>query len=307
MRKYIVPIVALMGFALLTPKSDAANLIIKSRATSVGAKAILPVAVTNVGGTGQLWGLDFGLTFDTTKIGIGTDPGGNGSAFSPQAVASSTEVPVVVSGTTFVGTGATNPNLYVGIVRGTSAFNTATSAAGAPNNASIGLIQLTCIAGAQGDVVQLVVPTGYNVANTGDGSLTNNRAGASGATSDITAGAAVSAEAVTLNANYPVSGTAIPVPMGAIGIGKGPGDVTGQGVVVGAVSKLAAVLSGKGTLTPYQKIAGDVAPNALGYVPHTAYAGTYGLSYGDGSITVGDVSLLAKKVAGSATNFPVNE
>ena len=133
MRKYVVPIVAVLGIALLSPRADAANLIMKSRLGTAGRPVSLPVAVTAVGGTTQLWGLDFALTF--TGLNAGTDPGGNGTAFSPQAVTGSTEVPVVVSGTTFVGTVAANPNLYVGIVRGTSAFTTTAAGSGAPNSA----------------------------------------------------------------------------------------------------------------------------------------------------------------------------
>lgn len=312
MRKYVVPIVALVGIALLTPRTDAANLVIKSRAASPGTNVWMPVSATSVGGTTQLWGLDFALNFDTTKVTVGTDPGGNGSCFSPQAVAASTEVPVVVSGTTFVGTGLTNPNLYVGIVRGTSAFTTTANATGQPTS-SIGLLRLALAATGPvaGEVLNLATPapgTGYNVANTGDGSTTNNRAGATGATSDATAGSAVTAETVTVLDNMPVT-TQISVPLHKIAVAPaGPGDVvSGGGIVLGDLAKLANGLLGKTTLTDYNRIAGDIAPNSAGYVPHTAYAGNAGLSYGDGVITIGDVALLAKFRLGTATNFPVNE
>ncbi|HEY3412239.1 MAG TPA: hypothetical protein VGM51_04170 [Armatimonadota bacterium] len=308
MRKYVVPIVALLGIALLTPQSNAANLIIKSRAASAGTNVILPVAATAIGGTTQLWGLDFTLNFDTTKVGVGTDPGGNGSAFSPFPVG--TEVPVVVSGTTFVGTGATNPNLYVGIVRGTSPFVTTANAVGQPTS-SIGLLRLTLAATGPvaGEVIDLAGPATYNVANTGDGSTTNSRAGNTGATSDATAGSAVVAEPVTVLATMPVSGTVMSVPLHKIAVAPaGPGDVVaGGGIAVGDIAKLANGLLGKSAMTDYNKIAGDVAPNGAGYVPHTNYGGTAGLSYGDGTISVGDVALLAKMKLGTATNAPVNE
>jgi hypothetical protein len=310
MRKYVVPIVALVGIALLSPSTNAANLIIKSRLGVPGHNVSLPVAVTNVGGTGQLWGLDFGVTFDTTKLTVGTDAT-NGTAFTPQAVGTSTEVPVVVSGTTFVGTGVANPSLYVGIVRGTSAFTTTQNTAGGPTS-SIGLLRLAVPTGvANGTVVALSVPTTYNVANDGTGSTTISRAGATGATSDATAGSAVASEAITVSTVYPVTANIV-VPLNEVAVGAIPGDVIFAGSSLGKVdaadySKTINAFLGKTTLNDYQKIAADVGP-ANGYVPGTNLGGTAGLSYGDGKIDAADYSLMVAKFLGKSTpNFPISE
>jgi hypothetical protein len=311
MRKYVVPIVALMGFALLTPRSEAANLVMKSRVGTPGRPVSMPVSVTDVGGTTQLWGLDFSMKFDATKLSAGTDPGGNGSAFSPQAITGSTEVPVVVSGTTFVGTVKPNPNLYVGIVRGTSAFTTTKAGNGQPN-AAIGLLRLAVAAGAvKGTTVALTVPTDYNVANTGDGSTTNSRLGATGATSDTAAGAAVTAEAITV-LNTEVGSTATnAVPLHTVAIGAFPGDVivavspAVDAINSADIAKLGNYIVGKTTMTDYQKIAGDVAP-LNGYTT-ALYGGTAGLSYGDGILNSADIALVGNKVVGKAAIFPVSE
>lgn len=313
MRKYVVPIVALLGIALLTPQTNAANLVIKSRLGKSGSNVSLPVSVTAVGGTTQLWGLDFAVNYDVAKLSPGTDPGGNGSCFSPQAVTGSTEVPVVVSGTTFVGTGATNPSAYVGIVRGTSAFaTTANATTGAPT-AAIGLLRLAVAAGqTKGTTVALTVPPTYNVANTGDGSTTNARAGATGATSDATAGSAVTAETITVLNSYPVASGVIAVPLHKVAVALTPGDVVFSGSSAGVITpadygKVIAAYLGKTTLSDYEKIAGDVGP-ANGYVPGSNYGGTNGLSYGDGAITPTDYGLLIAKYLGKSTpTFPVAE
>lgn len=310
MRKYVVPIVALMGIALLTPQTNAANLIIKSRVGKAGGNVSLPVSVTSVGGTTQLWGLDFALTYDATKLSPGTDPGGNGSAFTPFAVG--TEVPVVVSGTTFVGTGATNPNLYVGIVRGTSAFTTTANPNGGPSS-SIGLLRMAVPAGvATGTVIDLAVPANYNVANTGDGSTTNSRFGATGATSDATAGSAVAAETITVLNSYPVASGVTALPLHKVAVALAPGDVVFSGSSAGVITpadygKVIAAYLGKTTLNDYEKIAADVGP-ANGYVPGSNYGGTAGLSYGDGAISPTDYGLLIAKYLGKPTaTFPVAE
>jgi hypothetical protein len=308
MRKYVVPIVALLGIALLTPRSDAASLIIKSRLGVAGHGVSLPVSVTNVGGTTQLWGLDFALNYTAGALTPGTDPGGNGSCFSPQAVGSSTEVPVVVSGTTFVGTVLANPSLYVGIVRGTSAFTT--TGATAPTSA-IGLLRLAIPAGGvKGTTVALAVPANYNVANTGDGSTTNSRLGATGATSDATAGTAVTAETITVLDSMPGSTVTNAVPLHQVAIGLFPGDISfASGSLVkpdsGDIGKLAAYLVSKTTMTDYQKIASDVSP-LNGYTP-ALYAGTTGISYGDGLINSGDIGQLAAYLVNKAPNFPQPE
>lgn len=310
MRKYVVPIVALMGIALLSQPSGAANLVIKSRVGTPGRPVSMPVSVTDVGGTGQLWGLDFALSFDTTKLSVGTDPGGNGTAFSPQAVTGSTEVPVVVSGTTFVGTGVANPNLYVGIVRGTSAFATTKNAQGQPN-AAIGLLRLAVPAGGtKGTTVPLAVPASYNVANDGTGSTTVARNGATGATSDATAGSAVNAEAITVRDTEVGSTASNAVPLHTVAIGAFPGDVivatTGSDVINSAdIAKLGNYIVGKTTMTDYQKIAGDVGP-LNGYTT-ALYGGTAGLSYGDGILNSADIALVGNKVVGKAAIFPVSE
>lgn len=309
MRKYVVPIVALMGIALLTPRADAANFVMKSRLGTPGHNVSLPVAATAVGGTTQLWGLDFALTF--TGLNVGTDPGGNGTAFSPQAVTGSTEVPVVVSGTTFVGTVAANPNLYVGIVRGTSAFTTTSGGTGAPTS-SIGLLRLAVPAGGtKGTTVLLSCNTNYNVANDGTGSTTVSRAPATGATSDATAGSAVSAETITVLDSMPGSTVTNAVPLHMVAIGAMPGDVivaTGINPDVlnsADIAKLGNFIVGKTTMNEYQRIAADVGP-LNGYTTGN-FGGTAGLSYGDGILNSADVALLANKIVGKAATFPISE
>jgi hypothetical protein len=310
MRKYVVPIVALIGIALLTPRSNAANLIIKSRVGTPGHTVSLPVSVTAVGGTTQLWGLDFAMKYTAGALTPGTDPGGNGSAFTPQAITGSTEVPVVVSGTTFVGTVAANPSLYVGIVRGTTAFTTSASGSGVPT-AAIGFLRLAVPAGAvKGTTVPLSITDPYNVANTGDGSTTNSRLAATGATSDATAGSAVTAETITVLNSMPGSTVTNAVPLHQVAVGAFPGDIivatSGADVLnSGDYGKLANYIAGKTTMTDYQKIAGDISP-ANGYVPGTGFGPT--VSYGDGVLNSGDYGLLANKIAGKSTpNFPIAE
>ncbi|HEY3267730.1 MAG TPA: hypothetical protein VGM37_12440 [Armatimonadota bacterium] len=325
MRKFVVPIVALTGIALLSPHADAANLFIKSRAATPGHPVSLPVLVNGVGGTTQLWGVDLALTYDAAKLAAVNDAT-TGAAFTPQTVSGSTETPVVVSGAPTVGTVVTNPTLYVGYVRGTSAMPTFVGnpvLSGSSPSAAIGLLRLSVAAGTtQGIVVNLAVPTTYNVANDGTGSTTVARAGATGATSDVASGAAVTAETVTVadyfpNYTAPGSGLDLRVPLHKVAVGL-PGDLNtnASGVPDGVINAgdlglLAAASVGKTSAaakwTEYARIAADVSP-ALGYTAANI-GGTSGQGYGDGIINAGDLGLLAAKSVGkpSAANFPVPE
>lgn len=286
MKKYLVPCVALAGIALLTPRVDAATLTIKSRVAAAGHAVHLPVSVSAVS-VNQLWGIDFGLTFDATKV-TATNAA---AAFVPFVTSTSD---VVVTGNTFVG-GGTQPNLYVGYVKGQTGVDT---------TKALGSLALTVTAGvARSTVVVLTVPATYNVKNDGTGADVS-RAGATGVTSTATAGDPVVAETVTLG-----DAGAANVPQHRVGVGT-PGDVTGDGNVnVADVSNLAAFTAGKVTFTDYKKIAADVSP-LNGYTPANI-GGTTGVGYGDGIINVGDLALLKQKVAGvvnaNTTNFPVSE
>lgn len=323
MRKFVVPIAALAGIALLSPHADAANLFIKSRAATAGHPVSLPVMVNGVGGSTQLWGIDFALTYDVAKLAPVNDAT-TGAAFSPRAVTGSTETPVVVSGAPTVGTVVTNPNLYVGYVRGTSAMPTFAgnpSFSTASPSPAIGLLRLSVVTGTTaGSVINLAVPTAYNVANDGTGSTTISRSGATGATSDVASGAAVAAETVTVADYFPqytVPAAGKPdlrVPLHKVAVGL-PGDVnTTSGVPNGIIeagdlSILAGAAVSKSTIlakwTEYARIAADVSP-ALGYTPANI-AGTSGQGYGDGLINAGDLAVLASRSVKPSATFPVPE
>jgi hypothetical protein len=190
------------------------------------------------------------------------------------------------------------------------ATSSATAPIGAPTSA-IGLLRLAIPAGAvKGTTVPLTLTDSYNVANTGDGSTTNSRAAATGATSDATAGSAVTAETITVLNSEPGSTVTNAVPLHQVAVGLFPGDIifaSGSLLKPDAndVNKLAAYLASKTTMTDYQKIAADTAP-LNGYTP-ALYAGTAGLSYGDGLIQANDLGQLAASIVGKAPSFPQPE
>jgi len=115
MKKYLVPCVALVGIALLASSGHAANLIMKGRVLPQGGKVSVPISVTAVGGSTQLWGLDMALAFDNAGL-TALDPA---NAFTLNGATASDVV--LTSAGPFVG-GGTQPSLYVGIVKGTAAM-----------------------------------------------------------------------------------------------------------------------------------------------------------------------------------------
>lgn len=309
MKKYLVPCVALVGIALLASGGHAANLIMKGRVLPQGGKVSVPISVTAVGGSGQLWGVDMALNIDNAGV-TALDPA---NAFTLNG-ASASDV-VLTSAGPFVG-GGTQPKLYVGIVKGTAAMTT-TDTAGKPS-ASIGLLKLTVTAGtAKGTVVNIAPIATYMVKNDGTGADVS-RAGATGATSTATAGDPVVAEAIT-TLDYIPGSTApsgsnpdLRVPLHTVAVGT-PGDLNNDGSIGSAdLANLSAVLVNKAaaTWTPYKRIASDVAP-LNGYVPVTTIGGTgaNGGGYGDSVVASADLALLSAKLVNkpSAANFPVNE
>lgn len=280
MKKYLVPCAALLGIALLCPRADAAGLLLKSKPICPGSAGDVSVAVNQIGGSGELWAIDF-----TLKLGSGLSAVDAANAFTPAA---STAADVVVTGAPTVGTGVANPDLYVGYVRGTTAMATGADATFKP----IGKVRLAVAAGTTvGTAIDIANTVNYNVANDGTGSTTVSRAAATAATSTATAGAAVVAETVTLlNA---ITATGNPVPQHLVVVAK-PGNVTLDAtntVNIADVSNLAAFLASKATLTDAKKVAADAAPAA-----HAATGGR-----GDGNINIGDLSLIASALAGKST------
>jgi hypothetical protein len=287
MRKYLVPCVALLGIALLSPgAANAAGLVIKSRAIPAGQSRLMPVLVVPpIGGSGEIWGIDMGLQFDTNVVGV-PNPA---AAFSGVGATASD---VVVTGTgPFVG-GGTPPSLYVGYVRGASQMPN-----GAVNHA--GNLQLsTAAAATRGTVVPITAPN-YNVRNTGAGT-DNQRPGASAVTSTAVQNAPVVAEPLALVDIVPGAG-GITVPQNRVAVGE-PGNLAGlTSVAINAadLGNLAAGLVGKVTLSDYQRIVADTAP-LRGYVAAT----NPGANYGDGSINAADLGQLAAFLVGKAPNFP---
>lgn len=288
MRKYVVPIVALAGIALLSSSANAADLIIKSRAIPVNKAGSLPVIVRNVGNGGSLWGIDAGLTFSSANVAAvdanNAFTGTNGYDAAKD---------VVVTGVPSVG-GGTQPNLYFGYVKGGAGISAGTAA-----QAGVGLVKLKVTAGTARDVYDISVGN-YNVKNDGTG----NAVSRPGATAATVNGTTVAAESVTLVDALNATSTAVPFHKVAVG---NPGDVSGNGAVDGPdVTGLKQIIGGlAGANTPYRLIAGDVAPGN-GYTAASP-GGTNGLGYGDGVISGTDVTALKQKIGGTANNFPVAE
>lgn len=307
MKKYLVPCVALAGIALLASSGFAANLIMKGRMIPAGGKVSVPISVTAVGGSGQLWGLDMALAIDNAAV-TATDPA---NAFTLNNATASDVV--LTSAGPFVG-GGTQPKLYVGVVKGTAAIPSG-PATGNPNQ-NAGLLKLSVAAGtADGTVVNIAPIASYMVKNDGTGADVS-RPGATAATSTPTAGDPVVAEAVTVldyMPNAPAPGTNdLRAPLHTVAVGL-PGDIlTGGGIAAGDLSLLKAALVGGNTAgkwTVAARIAADIAP-PNGYVAGSNLIGTgaNGGGYGDGVIAAADLSLLKAKLVGSAgTNFPVPE
>lgn len=295
MKKYLVPCVALVGIALLSPRADAANLIIKSRAINAGHPGSIPIGVSSVGGSGQLWGLDMGLKADNAAV-TAVDPA---NAFTLNG---GTASDVTVTGNTFVG-GGTQPTLYAGFVKGTAGVTANTT-----TPVYVGLLKLQVAAGTLvGTLVDIAPIASYNVKNDGTGNDVS-RVGATAVTSTATAGADVVAEAVTTATTLGTTGLQVPLHKVVVAV---PGNITldtANAINSGDLGNLAAALVNKVVLTPAKLVAADIAP-ANGYVPGTNIGGTAGASYGDGVVNSGDLGLLAAKLVSkaSAANFPVSE
>lgn len=299
MRKYVVPIAALAGIALLSSSANAAELILKSRAIPVGKAGSVPVIVRNVGNGGSLWGIDAGLSFGSANVAA-VDAN---NAFTATTGYDSAK-DVIVTGVPSVG-GGTQPGLYFGYVKGGAGI----SAASATTQVGVGLVKLKVTGGALKDVYTITTPD-YNVKNDGTGNAVSRK----GATAATVAGTTVSSETVTLfdgylSGNAPAAGNPdLRVPTHRVAVGA-PGDVTGDGAIGSAdLSNLAAVLVNKAasSWTEYKRIASDIAP-PNGYAPGNV-AGN-GLSYGDGVVGSGDLGLLAAKLVSkpAASVFPVPE
>lgn len=289
MRKYVVPIAALAGIALLSSGANATDLILKSRAIPVNKAGSVPVIVRNVGNGGSLWGIDAGLTFSSANVAA-VDAN---NAFTATTGYDSAK-DVIVTGVPSVG-GGTQPNLYVGYVKGGAGI-----AAGTATQVSVGLVKLKVTAGAARDVYNITTPA-YNVKNDGTGA-DKSRDGATAATVN---GTTVASDAVTLL--DALSGANTAVPMHKIAVGN-PGDASGNGFVdIADVAILKGIIGGSASAkTDYRAIAGDVAP-APGYVPGSNIGGTAGLSYGDGLVSIADVASIKGKIGGVNANFPVAE
>jgi hypothetical protein len=297
MRKYVVPIVALAGIALLSSSAYAAtDLIVKSRAIPPGGAGSLPVIARNAPSTG-LWGIDAGITFSSALLKAGTDPFTANAKTSGTTAGYDATKDVAVSGTTFVGTG-TQPNVYFGYVRGATAI-----AAPTTTMTPVGLLKLSVDATAtRGTVINLGLQD-YNVKNTGD-ATGSTRKGATAATVNAS-NQVVSEDVALVDA---INSTTTAVPMHKVGVGI-PGDVSANGAVdpadIVGVKQVIGGTAPAATLD-YRRIAGDVAP-ANGYVPGTDLGGTAGAGYGDMVIQPSDIVSLRQKIGGTSTAFPVAE
>jgi hypothetical protein len=299
MKKHVAPIVALAGIALLSPNAKAADLIIKSRAIPVGGAGSLPIIVRNVGGSGELWGIDAGLKFGTANVAPAAERGAFAATnFDPARDVVMSRVPT--TGDT------TRPDLCFGTARSATGL----VAAGSELQA-VGSLKLKVTGGAAKEVYSITAPD-YNVKKAGVGSLVS-RPGATATTSRP--GGPVATESVTLFTGYlagrePVEGNPdLRVPTARIAAGA-PGDINGDGQLGPAdLGNIAAALTGKAaaTWTEYKRIAADVAP-LNGYTPQSI-GGANGQSYGDGNINAADLGLLSAKLANkpNALNFPVPE
>jgi len=292
MRKYVVPIVALAGIALLIPSANAVDLIIKSRAIPAGGAGSLPVIVRNAPANG-LWGIDAGLTFSATSVTAAAN------AFTPNAKGAApydATKDVTVSGTTFVGTG-TQPNVYFGYVRGATAM-----AATGTAQTAVGLLKLSVATGTPRNQVVNLAANQYNVKNTGqDAGSTRN--GATAATVD---GTNVVNEPVNLLDALSTAYAAVPMHKVATTI---PGDADATGTFTAGDLGIAKQysLSNQAAKTEFRSIVLDVAP-ANGYVAGTNISGDNGLGYGDMLVNAADLGTMkARSVNPGLATFPVAE
>lgn len=290
MRKYVVPIVALAGIALLIPSANAVDLIIKSRAIPAGGAGSLPVIVSNAP-AGGLWGIDAGLTFSAATVTAGSN------AFTPNSTGPApydAAKDVAISGNTFVGSGA-QPNVYFGYVRG------ATAMAEAGADTAVGLLKLSVTPGTPANTVVNLTAASYNVLNTGQ-PAGSTRAGATAAT---VSGSNVVSETVSLVDAVSEELGAVPLHKVATTV---PGDANGNGDVNPADLAIAKdiVLGKAAARTDFRVITLDVAP-ANGYVPGTNIGGTAGLGYGNMVVNPGDLAAMKSRLALSNPNFPVAE
>lgn len=291
MNKYLVPCVALLGLALLTPRADAVDLFIKARACPPAGHVSIPVYGTNVSAN-TLWGIDFAAVIDNAALTAYPDAN---NAFAPE-VSSATDV--IVTGNTFVG-GGTQPNLYVGYVKGLTGFDI---------TKAFGLLKVQVAAGtATKTVINLTVPATYMVKNDGTGNDVS-RAGATAVTSTATAGAPVVAETVVVKVNTGAAGELVPLRQVAV---LKPGDINGDtNVNANDLNVLKSKLAGKTIPTTvwgaWSPVGADVAP-PNGYTA-ADIGGTAGFGYGDSVVNANDMNVLKAYLATKpGTPFPVPE
>lgn len=333
MKKYLLPCAALAGIALLLPSANATTqIVIKSRAIPSGKSGSLPVGIVNTDTTKQTWGADMGLQFfdaSGARLAAGTlTEKTPGAALVVPTQFPGSAADVAVTGTGFVVTGATQPDLYAGVVRGSNAAVTGTQAAGYTGNA-IGVLQLTV----PGTVANGTFTT-YNIklANTGgtatysvlnDGTSTpaspNTRPNASVVLLDPANSNALSQDIPTL-ADF-LSGASGKVPAHMVAVGN-PGDVDNNGSFqvndVAQAKRLAAGLSGiSAAAKNYELIAADVAPTVdasnntvfinVGQAGYPNYGAT-GMSYGDGNVSAADIAAIKRRAVSLDLNtFPKAE
>lgn len=301
MRKYVVPCVALLGIALLSPRADAASFVVKARAIPPGGAATLPVSLTDtVAPTVALYGVDFGLKFDAALVTIPAVD----NAFTPATALGTTDV--AVTGAPTVGDATTNPNkpnLYVGYLRGgTTAIPVGVDAKPA---VAFGGVRLGVAATAtRGTTIPLTVPPNYNVENNGQAGL-DQRNGATGAALETTN--VVNEDVTAVTGKFPgytaTTNQDLVLTTSTIAVGA-PGDVNADGNVTNSDAVLIArtVVGFNASFNAYRAIAADVAP-AGGWTA-AAPLGTNtanGGGYGDGVVTNSDAVLIARSVVGFAT------
>lgn len=289
MSKTFVACAALVGVALLGSRADAINLLIKSRAIPPGGNGSVPVQLTGTPASGQIWGVDFALAFDNPAL-TAQDPNNAFVQFSGNAAASD----VVVTGNTFVG-GGTQPNLYVGVLKGTTGLDL---------TKGVGLLKVKVATGtARTTVINMTVPPTYNVKNTGDGT-DQPRAGATAVTSTATPNDPVNSEPVTVLDSTGAGAFNVPLHRIAATI---PGDATADGFVNNSdVILVSRMLNSLTATSPTRLITADVS-GLNGYTSGNV-PGTAGLSYGDNLVNNSDLVAITRKAAGVAgLVFPVPE
>jgi hypothetical protein len=293
----------LAGAAALHSPARGADFILKSRAICPGSTGSVPISAVNIGGSGRLIAFDMALSFGGDGFSVpdtlyplmiyGFDPTGD----------------ILVSGRPY----ATPPlyDIYLGVVKGEGAFDTARNPDGTPAGC-IGLLSVAAFSNVpRGTVVDFEPVDSY-------GTPAGARPGATAATPDP--------EPVRILDFMPIESPTsigggrswrrlrrmspeIPVPLHMVAAGA-PGDVNANGRIdIGDAMVLAAALGGRRQLSAYQRIAADVAP-LNGYVPGSNSFGSganlNGGSYGDGEVTPADLNLLVARIfhRRGSENFP---